>query len=89
MEPSGADQDRAAVLTEIVLRNTGIDGAGLSPHTRVADLGVDSIVAAEILSQAEQEIGVEIDYARLLADWSTMTVGELVSQLEEAAVPIE
>lgn len=85
MESASTHQDRSAILTEIVLRNSGVHAADLSPDVRVSDLGVDSISAAEILSQAEEELGVEIDYAGLLQDWSTLTVGQLVTQLLQGA----
>jgi acyl carrier protein len=83
--PAAPDEDTTRVLRDIVVQNSGVDRELLSNDVRIADLGLDSIVAAEILSQAELALGVEIDSVKVLGDWSTLTVAQLVAALRQAA----
>jgi len=45
-----------ALLTEI----TGAEPVGLRPEARIADLGVDSVAAQELVARLEDAFGVEI-----------------------------
>jgi len=83
--PVAPDEATTRVLRDIVVQNSGVDRELLSNDVRIADLGLDSIVAAEILSQAELALGVEIDSVQVLGDWSSLTVAQLVAALRQAA----
>lgn len=87
MSATSSDAGLYDRLVDIVARNTGNDREDLEPDTPIRDLGVDSIAAAEILAQAEQAAGADIDIRRVPDDWSALTVRELVRMLTGAFVP--
>jgi acyl carrier protein len=78
--PVGQD-DVIGVLIEIISGICGIDQSQLTADRRVADLGVDSLMAGEIIAQAEIALRTDIDLQRLSDDWSGLTVGRLAAQL--------
>lgn len=73
--------DIMAILTEIVSGVSGIDESQLTADRRVSDLGIDSLMAGEILAQAEIALQTDIDFQRLPDDWSGLTLGRLAAQL--------
>jgi acyl carrier protein len=85
---AGADSGRPAgqedvigVLIEIISGICGIDESELTADRQVADLGIDSLMAGEIIAQAEMALHADIDIQRLSDDWSGLTVGRLATQL--------
>jgi acyl carrier protein len=73
--------DVMRVLVEIVSGICGIDESQLTADRRVWDLGIDSLIAGEILAQAETALKTDIDFQRLPDDWSGLTLGKLAAQL--------
>lgn len=78
--PAGQDEV-IGVLAEIISGLCGIDESELTADRRVRDLGIDSLIAGEIIAQAEMALHTTIDFQRLADDWSDLTVGKLASQL--------
>ena len=78
--PAGQD-DVIAVLTELISGICGIDESELTADRRVADLGIDSLMAGEIIAQAEMALHTDIDFQRVSDDWSGLTVGRLAAEL--------
>jgi acyl carrier protein len=78
--PAGQD-DVLGVLTEIISGICGIDESQLTADRRLMDLGIDSLMAGEIIAQTEMALRTDIDFRRLSDDWSGLTVGKLASQL--------
>lgn len=69
------------VLIEIISGLCGIDESELTADRLVADLGIDSLLAGEIIAQAELALQVDIDIRRLSDDWSGLTVSMLAAEL--------
>ena len=78
--PAGHD-DVTAVLTELISGICGIDESELTADRRVADLGIDSLMAGEIIAQAEMALQTDINFQRISDDWSGLTVGRLAAEL--------
>jgi acyl carrier protein len=77
-----AGQDAVlGVLIELISGICGIDEDELTADRSVVDLGIDSLMAGEIMAQAEMALNADIDFRRLADDWSDLTVGKLASQL--------
>jgi acyl carrier protein len=56
-----------AAMTEILGGVAGIDQAGITPETPLADLGIDSLMMVEVVVAAEDRFGLLIsddDWAR-------------------------
>ena len=79
-KPAGHD-DVTAVLTELISGICGIDESELTADRRVADLGIDSLMAGEIIAQAEMALQTDINFQRISDDWSGLTVGRLAAEL--------
>jgi acyl carrier protein len=77
----GGQADVMGILTEIVSGVCGIDESQLTADRRVGDLGIDSLMAGEILAQAEIALQTDIDFQRLPDNWSGLTLGRLAAQL--------
>jgi acyl carrier protein len=69
------------VLTELISGLCGIDESQLTADSRVADLGIDSLIAGEIIARAEVALHTEIDIRLLSDDWSGLTLGSLAAQV--------
>jgi acyl carrier protein len=81
--PAGFPYDEAeafAIVTEIISAVGGIEQAELIPARRVGELGIDSILAGEIIAQAEHALDIDIDIWRVSGDWSGLTLRELVAE---------
>ena len=78
----GAGESRAlAVVTDLITGICDIDEDDLRPDRRIGELGIDSILAGEIMAQAELALGIDIDFRKVRDDWSTLTIQELASEL--------
>lgn len=79
---SAAGESRAlAVVTDVISGICDVDEDDLRPDSRIGALGIDSIMAAEIMAQAELALGIDIDFGKVRDDWSTLTLQELASEL--------
>ena len=71
-----------ALLAEQVGRVVGLPAAQLDPRRPLNDLGVDSLMAAELKSRVERELGVSVPIVRLLESPSlTDFAGVLLEQV--------
>ncbi len=59
-------------IARIVAERTGCDVATITPESKFADLGIDSLDTVELLMNLEDEIGIEIELDRKVE-----TIGDL------------
>lgn len=74
-EPSGVFR----ILADLVARRTGGDPSRVQPASRLADLGVDSIQAMELVVELEQTFDLSIDGQDLV---DLETLGDVASYVE-------
>ena len=60
-----------------IIRDNGGAGAELTPETKLADAGLDSLATVEAVIACADEFGIEIE-----TDSNPETVGELVELIE-------
>jgi acyl carrier protein len=76
------DHDRVALVRAIFHRVSEHPLGDIGPHTRITDLGIDSVTFAEIVVQIEEELDVDISFGRWLR---VRTVQELLDMIDEVA----
>jgi polyketide synthase 13/phthiocerol/phenolphthiocerol synthesis type-I polyketide synthase D len=74
--------DLDVALRESIARFCGVPADQVGPASTLADLGVDSLTAAEIITDVEIRAGIELpmDVLRGLAE--LRTVGEVAAHLQ-------
>lgn len=79
--PKGARQvDTLGLMREFLAERLEITGERVVPEARLADLGVDSLMFAEMLFEFEDRANVELNIPS--ADNLPETVGELISLID-------
>jgi acyl carrier protein len=68
-------------LRESISRTCAVPAAGIQPDSELAELGVDSLAAAEILTDLEIRLGKQLPVDALRRLNQARTVGELESLL--------
>lgn len=81
------EQAAYAAVAKAVSLVCDVDIGSLHPDSKVADLGIDSMDAAEIVVQVQAALGVEIDFRRVVGDWSALSLRALGAELVRYAVP--
>lgn len=71
-------QDISGRIATEIARLTGTDPLTLTPETRLADRGLDSLAGMELLGYIEQTLGVTLSITTLL---SVTTLAELMAQI--------
>jgi acyl carrier protein len=74
-----------AALCESITRICGIPADQIGPASTLEDLGVDSLAAAEIITDVEIRTGVELPMDVLRGLGELRTVGEVAAHLEAGA----
>ena len=69
-------------LCESITRICGVPADQVSPASALKDLGVDSLAAAEIITDVEIRTGVELPMDVLRGLGQLRTVGEVAAHLE-------
>ncbi len=64
-------------IAKLIAERNDIDASEITPETKFADLGIDSLDTVEMLMNLEDEIGAEIEL-----DQKVETVGELTAFIE-------
>ena len=72
-------------LCESIARICGVPADQVSPASTLEDLGVDSLAAAEIITDVEIRTGVELPMDVLRGLSGLRTVGEVAAHLEAGA----
>ena len=75
-----------AALRESIVRICGVPAEEITPASTLDDLGVDSLAAAEIITDVEIRTGVELPMDVLRGLGKMETVGEVAAHLEAGAV---
>jgi len=70
------------VLRESIARICGVPADQISPASTLEDLGIDSLAAAEIITDAEIRAGVDLPMDVLRGLGQLRTVGEVTAHLE-------
>ena len=72
-------------LCESIARICGVPADQVSPASALEDLGVDSLAAAEIITDVEIRAGIELPMDVLRGLGQLRTVGEVTAHLEAGA----
>lgn len=64
-------------ICNILREQDGLEGVELTPETKLAEVGLDSLATVEAVMACEEEFGVELD-----AETNPATVGEFVSMVD-------
>ena len=72
-------------LCESIARVCGVPADQVSPASTLEDLGVDSLAAAEIITDVEIRTGVELPMDVLRGLGGLRTVGEVAAHLQTGA----
>jgi acyl carrier protein len=73
--------DFDVALRESIARICGVPAEQVSPESTLEDLGVDSLTAAEIITDAEISTGIELPIDVLRGLGQMRTVGEVAAHL--------
>lgn len=65
-------------VVKILREQDGLEDVELTPDTKLADVGLDSLATVEAVMACEDEFGIEID-----AESNPTTVGEFVDMVEK------
>jgi len=74
-----------AALCESIARVCGVPADQVSPGSTLEDLGIDSLAAAEIITDVEIRAGVELPMDVLRGLGQLRTVGEVAAHLAAGA----
>ena len=74
--------DLDAALRESIVRICGVPADQVTPAATLEDLGVDSLAAAEIITDVEIRAGIELPMDVLRGLNQLRTVGEVTAHLE-------
>lgn len=77
--------DLGLALRESIVRICGVPADQVSPDATLQDLGVDSLTAAEVITDVEIRTGIELPMDVLRSLSTLQTVGEVAAQLEAGA----
>ena len=81
--PEGAYvMDLDATLRESIARICGVPADQVSPGSTLEDLGIDSLTAAEIITDVEIQAGIELPMDVLRGLGGMRTVGEVAAHLQ-------
>ena len=72
-------------LCESITRICGVPADQVSPASTLEDLGVDSLTAAEVITDVEIRTGIELPMDVLRGLSTLRTVGEVAAHLEAGA----
>ena len=72
-------------LCESIARVCGVPADQVSPASTLEDLGIDSLAAAEIITDVEIRTGIELPMDVLRGMGQLRTVGEVAAHLEAGA----
>jgi len=76
-----------AALRESIARICGVPADQVGPASTLEDLGVDSLAAAEIITDVEIRAGIELPMDVLRGLSQLRTVGEVADHLQAGAAP--
>jgi acyl carrier protein len=79
--------DLGAALRESIVRVCGVEDGEVTRRATLEELGVDSLAAAEVITDMEIRTGVELPMNVLRGLAGLRTVGEVVDYLESEVAP--
>jgi len=74
--------DLDAALRESIARICGVPADQVSPGSTLEDLGIDSLTAAEIITDVEIQAGIDLPMDVLRGLGKMQTVGEVAAHLQ-------
>jgi acyl carrier protein len=81
--------DLGSVLRESIARICGVPADQVSSAATLDDLGIDSLTAAEIITDVEIRAGIELPIDILRGLGRMRTVGEVAASLQAGLGPAE
>jgi len=75
------DDGNVELIRVIVQRITNKQVDSIARTTRISDLGIDSLLLAEVVVEIEETLGIDIEFGRWL---SVRTVGDLLRMIDES-----
>ena len=81
--------DLDATLRESIVTICGVPADQVSPDSTLEDLGIDSLTAAEIITDVEIRAEIELPMDVLRGLGKMQTVGEVVAHLQAGALSLE
>lgn len=75
------DDEKVELVREIVQRVTDHQVDDIDQTTRIGDLGIDSLLLAEVVDEIEETLGIDIEFGRWLR---VQTVGDLLRMMNES-----
>jgi acyl carrier protein len=75
------DDDELELIRAIVQRITNTRLDHIDRETRISDLGIDSLLLAEVVVEIEETLAIEIEFGRWLG---VRTVGDLLRMIDES-----
>jgi acyl carrier protein len=79
--------DLGAALRESIVYICGVDDDAVVPAATLEELGVDSLAAAEVITDMEIRTGVELPMDVLRGLAGLRTVGDVVDYLQSEVTP--
>ena len=77
--------DLDVALRESIVKICGVPADQVGPASTLEDLGIDSLAAAEIITDVEIRAGIELPMDVLRGLSQTRTVGEILAFLQAGA----
>jgi acyl carrier protein len=77
--------DLDVALRESIVKICGVPADQVSPASTLDDLGIDSLAAAEIITDVEIRAGIELPMDVLRSLGQLRTVGEVAAHLQAGA----
>ena len=77
--------DLGLTLRESIVRICGVPADQITPDATLQDLGIDSLTAAEVITDVEIRTGIELPMDVLRGLSTLRTVGEVAAHLEAGA----
>jgi acyl carrier protein len=74
--------DIEAALGESIMRICGVPAGAISPSATLEELGLDSLAAAEVITDVEIRLGVELPMDILRGLNGLRVVGEVIQHLQ-------
>lgn len=75
------DDKNVELIRQIVQRITNTRFENIDPTTRTSDLGIDSLLLAEVIVEIEETLGIDIEFGRWL---HVQTVADLLRVIDQS-----
>ena len=74
-------------LARILQETYGVDSTSLEPSTKLADIGIDSMISADLMMEVEDVIGFRFETMDMPRDATVQDVADLIERNLAATGP--